>query len=164
MIPAELPAGEYRERYPRPKAALRLLTTGEFSGFRPKPAILSAGHFLPPVGILAGQFPNLYFGMSWTQHTIKWRPRFFSKLFGQAMLWCTADKIIWGCDGEPDAESIECFKKFQFTDELQESYGFKPITEEDKAKIFGLNLAKLLDIEPKKRDKVFDTNSGKKLR
>jgi uncharacterized protein len=116
------------------------------------------------LAVLAGQFPNLYFGMSWTQHTIKWRPRFFSKLFGQAMIWCTADKIIWGCDGEPDQESIECFKRFQFTEELQEDYGFKPITEEEKAKIFGLNLANLLRIEPKKRDKVFNTKTGKKLR
>ena len=105
--------------------------------------------------VLAGQFPNLYLGLSWTQHTMKWRPRFWSKLFGQAMLWCTSDKICWGCDGEPDKDSIEAFKRFQFTEELQEGYGFKPITEEDKAKIFGLNIAKLMGIEPTKREKVF---------
>jgi len=35
----------------------------------------------------------------------------------------------------------------------QQGYGFKPLTEEDKAKIFGLNMARLLGIEPIKKAK-----------
>jgi predicted TIM-barrel fold metal-dependent hydrolase len=107
------------------------------------------------VNVLAGQFPNFYVGLSWTNRTLLWKPRFFAKLLGEALNWATSDKIIWGCDGDPDKEAIEAFKKFQFPEDLQEGYGFKPITEDDKAKIFGLNLARLLGIEPTKRAKVF---------
>jgi len=108
------------------------------------------------LNVLAGQFPNLYISVSWTNRTLAWKPRFFAKLLGEAINWATVDKIIWGCDGYPDIKSIEAFKEFQFSEDLQEGYGFKPLTEEDKAKIFGLNLARILDIEPTKRKKVFD--------
>ena len=107
------------------------------------------------MNVLAGEFPNLYLGLSWTNHTMMWKPRFFAKLLGEAINWCTTDKIIWGCDGDPVPEVIEAFKKFQFPEDLQEDYGFKPLTEEEKAKIFGLNLARILGIEPTKREKVF---------
>lgn len=103
------------------------------------------------LNVLAGEFPNLYISVSWTNHTINWRPRFFSKLLGDAMIWATADKIIWGCDGFPKVDTIEKFKEFQFSEDLMEQYGYEQITEDDKAKIFGLNFAKLLGIEPKKK-------------
>ena len=38
-------------------------------------------------------------------------------------------------------------------DELQEQSSYKPISDETKAKILGLNLARLAKIEPKKRTK-----------
>jgi len=104
--------------------------------------------------VLAGEFPNFYVGLSWTNRTLLWKPRFFSKLFGEAMNWATSKKIVWGCDGDPDKEAIEAFKNFQFSEDLQEGYGFKPITEDDKANIFGLNLANMMGIEPVKREKV----------
>jgi hypothetical protein len=34
---------------------------------------------------------------------------------------------------------------------MQESYGYPAITDEDRAKIFGLNLAKLMGIDAKRR-------------
>ena len=70
------------------------------------------------------------------------------------MNWATSKKIVWGCDGDPDKAAIEAFKNFQFSEDLQEGYGFKPITEDDKANIFGLNLANMMGIEPVKREKV----------
>lgn len=106
------------------------------------------------LNVLAGAFPNLYISVSWVNRTIYWKPRFFAKLLGEAIQFATVDKIIWGCDGYPDGKAIEAFKEFQFSQDLQEGYGFKPLTEEDKAKIFGLNLARLLDIEPRKMAKA----------
>ena len=35
--------------------------------------------------------------------------------------------------------------------DLQEGYGYQALTQEDKAKIFGLNFARLIGIEPRKR-------------
>jgi len=40
---------------------------------------------------------------------------------------------------------------FQIPEDMQESYGYMPISDEDKAKIFGGNLARLLDIDATKR-------------
>lgn len=105
------------------------------------------------LNVLAGEFPNLYISVSFTNYTINWKPRFFAKLLGEAINWATVDKIIWGCGGFSEVETIENFKKFQFPEDLQEGYGFKPLTEDDKAKIFGLNFAYLLGIEPTKRAK-----------
>ena len=43
------------------------------------------------------------------------------------------------------------FREFQFPEDMQEGYGYPPLTDDDRANIFGLNLARLLDIEPTKR-------------
>ena len=45
-------------------------------------------------------------------------------------------------------------RNYQFSQFLQEGYGYKALTTEDKAKMFGLNMANLLGIEPKKITKT----------
>ena len=63
-----------------------------------------------------------------------------------------ADHVIWGTDclwwGSPQW-SIDAFKRFQISDEMCEKFGYKKITKEDKAKIFGLNAAKIYGIDVK---------------
>ena len=60
-----------------------------------------------------------------------------------------ADHIIWGTDslwwGSPQWQ-IEAFRRFQIPEDLQKGWGYKPITDEEKTKIFGLNAAKLFGI------------------
>lgn len=61
-----------------------------------------------------------------------------------------ADHVVWGTDclwwGSPQW-SIEAFQRFQISDEMCEKHGYKKITDEDKAKIFGLNAAKLYNVD-----------------
>jgi uncharacterized protein len=61
-----------------------------------------------------------------------------------------ADHVVWGTDclwwGSPQW-SIEAFQRFQISDEMCEKHGYKKITEEDKARIFGLNAAKLYNVD-----------------
>ena len=63
-----------------------------------------------------------------------------------------ADHVVWGTDclwwGSPQW-AIDAFKRFQISDELCEKFGYKKITKEDKAKIFGLNAAKLYNVDVK---------------
>lgn len=63
-----------------------------------------------------------------------------------------ADHVVWGTDclwwGSPQW-GIDAFKRFQISDELCEKHGYAKITEDDKAKIFGLNAAKLYGIDVK---------------
>jgi len=49
--------------------------------------------------------------------------------------------------------AVEGLQKLEIPKDLQEGYGYEPLTDEVKAKIFGLNLAKLLKIDPARRIK-----------
>lgn len=106
------------------------------------------------LNMLAAAFPNLYVSLSFQSMAVTWRPRLFQELLGELMLTATSNKIIWGTDVGYVSKSIyDAFKELQFDEDLQKGYGYPAITEEDKAKILGLNMAKLLGIEPTKRAK-----------
>jgi len=63
-----------------------------------------------------------------------------------------ADHVIWGTDclwwGSPQW-AIEAFKRFDISDEFVEKFGYSKISKADKAKILGLNAAKLYNIDVK---------------
>lgn len=65
-----------------------------------------------------------------------------------------SDHVIWGTDclwwGSPQW-SIEAFKRFQITDEFCDKFGYSKISKEDKAKIFGLNAAKIYGVDVKEK-------------
>ena len=65
---------------------------------------------------------------------------------GKNIKYYGADHVIWGTDclwwGSPQWV-IDAFKRFQISDDLCERFGYKKISKEDKAKIFGLNAARL---------------------
>jgi hypothetical protein len=43
---------------------------------------------------------------------------------------------------------VEVLTKFQFSEEVQRDYGYKPISQEDREKWAGRNLARILKITP----------------
>jgi hypothetical protein len=69
---------------------------------------------------------------------------------GKLLKYLGPDNIVWGTDsiltGSP-AGQIAAFKTFTITQEYQDKYGYPAITNEMKAKIFGLNAAKLYRID-----------------
>lgn len=79
---------------------------------------------------------------------------------GKNLKYYGADRVIWGTDclwwGSPQWV-IDAFKRFQISDEFCEKFGYKKITRQDKAKIFGLNAARLYNIKlQEKRNKLPD--------
>jgi uncharacterized protein len=78
-----------------------------------------------------------------------------------------ADNVLWGTDclwwGSPQW-AIEAFKRFQISDELCEKFGYKKITKEDKAKIFGLNAAKVYGIDVKAKRSALPADALEKLK
>lgn len=82
-------------------------------------------------------------------------PRKFAKIIGEALRWAGPDKIIWGTDYAGFAMqvkfAVEGLRDFQIPKEMQEQYGFPEITNEDRQKIFGGNLGRLLGIDVTKR-------------
>jgi predicted TIM-barrel fold metal-dependent hydrolase len=78
------------------------------------------------------------------------RPEMCQHLMGKNIKNYGVDHVIWGTDclwwGSPQWV-IDAFKRFQISDELCDKFGYKKLTKEDKAKIFGLNAAKLYGVD-----------------
>jgi predicted TIM-barrel fold metal-dependent hydrolase len=106
---------------------------------------------------------NVYFelGSTWGI-TSSVRPEAAMHLFGQLLnLPGGENQIIWGTDsiwgGSPQAQ-IEMFRRFQIRDDLAEKYGYKKLTPEIKAKVFGLNAARLYKIDVKAKRNAIQTD------
>ncbi len=77
-------------------------------------------------------------------------PEMCMHLIGRNVKTYGADHVIWGTDclwwGSPQWV-IDAFKRFQISDALCEKFGYAKLTPEDKAKIFGLNAARLYGVD-----------------
>ncbi len=88
-------------------------------------------------------------------------------LMGKNIKHFGADHVIWGTDclwwGSPQWV-IDAFKRFQISDELCEKFGYKKLTKEDKAKIFGLNAAKLYGVDVSAKRNALPQDALSKLK
>ncbi len=100
--------------------------------------------------------------------TVIVNPQMCQHLIGKNIKYYGADHVIWGTDclwwGSPQWV-IDAFKRFQISDELCDKFGYKKVTKEDKAKIFGLNAAKIygVDVNEKRHALPKDTLSQLKV-
>ena len=69
------------------------------------------------------------------------------------MQWMPADKIVLGLDLPFDdtRRVVDYIRDLEMPEELQKNWGYAPPSREDKARILGLNLARLTGIDPVKR-------------
>ena len=94
-------------------------------------------------------------------HTVITHPKICAHLLGQIIQAFGADHILFGTDsiwwGSPQWQ-IEAFRRFQIPIEMQEKFGYAAISDEDKAKILGLNAAKLygINVEQRRQQLVSD--------
>ena len=99
--------------------------------------------------------PNVYLSLSVLVPWAITAPGRFAEIIGEALRFVGPDRIVWGVDFAGYALQIKGavwgLRDFQIPEETQKLYGYPPLTDEDKAKIFGLNLANLLGIEPSRR-------------
>ncbi len=97
-----------------------------------------------------------------------WDPVMAAHGLGKNIKYYGADHVVWGTDclwwGSPQW-GIDALKRFQISDEMCEKFGYKKITNQDKAKIFGLNAAKLynVDVNAKRNALPADALSKAKL-
>jgi len=115
-----------------------------------------AGWPYPDVLNLVGAtHPNVYIGLNLLLPWAVVSPRRFAKLIGEAYRYVGPDRIVWGSDSAGFIVQIWTavvgLVDFQIPEDMQEEYGYPELTEEDKAKIFGLNMARVLKIKPERR-------------
>jgi predicted TIM-barrel fold metal-dependent hydrolase len=88
-------------------------------------------------------------------------------LMGKNIKLYGADHVIWGTDclwwGSPQWV-IEAFKRFQISDELCTKFGYSKLTKDDKAKIFGLNAAKVYGVDVKAKRNALPKDALSKVK
>ncbi len=66
-------------------------------------------------------------------------------------MWGT-DSLLWG---NPQWQ-IDAFRKFQIPDQLVEGHGYPKLTDEIRAKVFGLNAARVWNLKTTARADLED--------
>jgi len=98
---------------------------------------------------LTGRKSNLYVDLGGLFVILMQAPHELGHTMGKLLKYLGSEHIIWGSDspitGSPQP-FIEFFLKYKIPDELVEKYGYPQITEEDKKKILGGNIARLFNI------------------
>ena len=94
-------------------------------------------------------------------------PEMCMHLIGKNIKYYGVDHVIWGTDclwwGSPQWV-IDLMKRFQISDKLCKDFGYKKLTKEDKAKIFGLNAAKIYNVDVKAKRKALPKDALSKLK
>ena len=91
----------------------------------------------------------------WAELGTTWRetlsdPDEAAHTIGKLLRHVGEDRVLWGTDGvwygSPQPQ-IMAFRAFQISPEYQERFGYPALTDEVKAKVFGLNAAKLFGVD-----------------
>jgi uncharacterized protein len=102
---------------------------------------------------------NVYAELGSTWKLLMGDPTQAAHVLGKLLVAFGEDNVMWGTDsiwyGSPQ-DQIQAFRSFEITDEFQERYGYPPLTPEVKAKILGLNSARLYAVDPITTSCAFD--------
>ncbi len=94
---------------------------------------------------------NVYPELGTTWFCLVRRPEEAAHVLGKLLLAVGEDNVIWGTDSiwyGPTQVVIDAFRAFQIPLELRERHGYPELTPEIKAKILGLNAARVYGIDP----------------
>ena len=94
---------------------------------------------------------NVYAELGTTWRETLDRPTEAAHMLGKLLARVGTDNVLWGTDaiwyGSPQPQ-IMAFRAFEISPEFQERFGYPALTPELKAKVFGLNAARLFGIDP----------------
>jgi uncharacterized protein len=106
------------------------------------------------------QEPNVYGGLAVAMPFIHTRPRYFASVIGELLYWLGEDRLLFASDYAiwHPKWIVERFADFQIPEDLQGEYG--ALTPDIKRKIFGLNAARLYDLEVPADVRAGDAGTG----
>jgi uncharacterized protein len=92
---------------------------------------------------------NVYAELGSTWRFLMREPDSAAHGMGKLLKYCGADNVLWGTDsiwyGSPQ-DQIQAFRTFQISEDYRDKYGYPEITPALRAKIFGLNAAKVYNV------------------
>lgn len=95
-------------------------------------------------------------------HSVITHPEVCGHLLGQCLQAVGPERVIWGTDsiwwGSPQWQ-IEAMRRFQIPEKLTDQYGYRPISARDRELIFGLNGARLFDIDVEAQRKALPADA-----
>jgi predicted TIM-barrel fold metal-dependent hydrolase len=98
-----------------------------------------------------GPGSNVYAELGSTWRFLMRDPTSAAHALGKLVRHVGEDNVLWGTDsiwyGSPQ-DQIQAFRAFQISDKFVQQHGYKRLTPSLKAKIFGLNGAKLYGVNP----------------
>src|SRR5207249_8551799 len=98
-----------------------------------------------------GPNQNVYAELGSTWWNVMRSPTEAAHVLGKLLLHVGEDNVVWGTDsiwyGSPQ-DQIQAFRAFEITPEFQERFGYPALSPERKAKILGLNAARLYGVTP----------------
>jgi uncharacterized protein len=99
---------------------------------------------------IAMRFPNVYVSLTGVFNLALIAPRRVQEIVGRLLMDVGSDRLLWGSDaallGSP-GPYLEAFMEFQIPDDMQDGYGYPPLTRRDRELILGENFARLMGID-----------------
>ena len=94
---------------------------------------------------------NVFAELGSTWRFLMREPEQAAHALGKLIRHCGESNVLWGTDsiwyGSPQ-DQIQAFRTFQIAPQLRERFGYAEITPSVRAKIFGLNAAKVYGLSP----------------
>ncbi len=94
---------------------------------------------------------NVYAELGSTWRFLMREPTQAAHALGKLIKYCGPENVLWGTDsiwyGSPQ-DQIQAFRTFQISPALREKHGYPEITRQLRAKIFGLNAARVYGLSP----------------
>jgi predicted TIM-barrel fold metal-dependent hydrolase len=111
---------------------------------------------------------NIYFELGSTFNQLSSaNPVACMHMFGQMLQTAGPNRILWGTDciwgGSPQSQ-IERFRRFRIRDDLIERYGYPQLTDATKAKILGINAARLFGVDVAAQRRAIEVDRLTQLR
>ena len=104
---------------------------------------------------------NVYAELGSTWRFAMRDPTTAAHLLGKLLRHVGEDNVLWGTDsvwyGSPQ-DQIQAFRTFQIAPELTEAHGYPELTPALKAKVFGLNGARVYDVAVPERKQKTETD------